>query len=49
MSIVEQCKHFESTTSILELYELDLEGAFESATGNELPVADSDFGFGIGN
>ena len=47
MSIVEQCKHFESTTSILELYERDLEEAFVSATGNW--VAGCRFGFWFWN
>ena len=50
MSIVEQCNFFfESTMSILEQYKLYLEGAFESAQATELPIADSDFGFRIGN
>ena len=43
MSIVEQCKHFESTMSICEQYKLYLEWVFESVTGYR--VASCRFGF----
>ena len=44
MSIVEQCKHFESTISIFEQYTLYLEKSIlNRQQATELPVTDSDF------
>ena len=49
MSIVEQCKHFESIMSILEQYKLFYNEHLNRQQATQLPVADSNFVFKSSN